>query len=184
MDKSDFDALTRLLSNPGSRRGTLAILGGTFGLLGWQVRSNVVLAKKRKKKHKRRGGTTSPPPPSLTCPPPYTPCGDQCVDLSDNTSNCGACAVVCSSGKVCCNGVCVNLQDNDSNCESCGHQCLPDPIIDGAHGAVCVNGTCEQCALAGHFPVMSPLSQCCRGLHRCTNGTTGRDDCVPDGTPC
>jgi len=181
MDKSDFDALTRLLSNPGSRRRALAVLGGALGLSTWHGGPDVALAKKHKKKHKKRGGTTSPP--TLTCPSPYTPCGDQCVDLSDNTSNCGACAVVCSSGKVCCNGVCVNLQDNDSNCAACGHQCLPDPIIDRPHGAVCVNGTCEQCAPAGNFPETSTLTQCCRGLHRCTSAM-GRDDCVPDGTPC
>src|SRR4051812_17708344 len=45
MDKSDFDALTRLLSNPGSRRRALAVLGGALGLSTWHGGPDVALAK-------------------------------------------------------------------------------------------------------------------------------------------
>src|SRR3954471_2969127 len=127
MDSSDFDAFTRLLTNPGSRRTALAALGGMISVLRWHSPSDDVLAKRPKKKKKKRGGTTSPPPPptsTVSCPTGYTACGEQCFDLTDNRENCGACSVVCSQTKTCCNGVCVDLLDNDSNCSACGHACL------------------------------------------------------------
>jgi len=54
MDSSDFDAFTRLLTNPGSRRAALAALGGMIGVLGWHGPSDDVLAKRHKKKKKRK----------------------------------------------------------------------------------------------------------------------------------
>jgi hypothetical protein len=180
MDKSDFDAFTRLLTNPGSRRTTLAALGGMIGVLGWQGASDVVLARKHKKKNKKRRGT-SPPPLSVECPTGYTACGTQCFDLSDNPSNCGACAVVCSPNKTCCSGVCVDVLDNDSNCSACGQVCLPSPTSERVRGAVCINGTCEFCVLQGPYP---PETQapCCRGLVHCSSQNGTVNDCRPAGT--
>jgi hypothetical protein len=186
MDGSDFDAISRRLGNAGSRRKALATLGTALGLLGLHDGSVFVLARRhKKKKKKKRGGTTSPPPTStITCPTGYSACGEQCFDLSDNPSNCGACAVVCSPSKTCCSGVCVDLQDNDSNCNSCGHACLTrdeDTPLERA-AEICIAGVCVACSVQGAIHQNNPLT-CCRGLHRCFD-EMGRNDCVPDGTPC
>jgi hypothetical protein len=187
MGKSEFDTLTRLLTTPGSRRSALAALGGMIGARGWRGVSDAALAKRhKKKKKKKRGRTTSPPSPpsSLTCPSPYTPCGAQCVDLSDNQENCGACAVVCSQTKTCCSGVCIDLNDNDANCGSCGHACLTRDEDTTRLGAaeICSSGTCAECSVQGSIRMGNPPT-CCRGLHRCFNDM-GRNECVPNGTPC
>ena len=46
------------------------------------------------------------PDVTVTCLPPSTMCGGNCVDLTNNTSNCGACNFDCGSGH-CLNGTCV-----------------------------------------------------------------------------
>jgi Stigma-specific protein, Stig1 len=188
MDGSHFDTFARTLNNPGSRRGVLAtLLGATLGLTGWRGYPDAALARKHKKHKKKHRVASSPPPPTspppISCPTGYTNCANQCFDLSDNPQNCGTCAVVCSPGKACCGGVCTNTQDDDNNCGSCGNQCLPSPVIARPHGAICVNGTCEQCGLQGSFPPGNGLSGCCRGLVLCQR-PTGQNSCDPPGTPC
>ncbi|NOJ79561.1 DUF4215 domain-containing protein [Myxococcus xanthus] len=42
-----------------------------------------------------------------SCPAPRVQCGAQCVDVSSDESNCGACGVVCPAAKTCSSGVCV-----------------------------------------------------------------------------
>ncbi|NVJ05811.1 EGF domain-containing protein [Myxococcus sp. AM001] len=42
-----------------------------------------------------------------SCQPPEVQCGAQCVDLSSDASNCGACGNVCDGGDTCSEGVCV-----------------------------------------------------------------------------
>ena len=44
---------------------------------------------------------------SGACQPPEVQCGTQCVDLSSNPSNCGACGNVCDTGEMCSQGACV-----------------------------------------------------------------------------
>lgn len=41
------------------------------------------------------------------CAPGWVACGDQCVDLSNDRDNCGACDAVCSEGALCEAGACV-----------------------------------------------------------------------------
>jgi hypothetical protein len=61
-------------------------------------------------------------------------CDGQCVDLTTDSDNCGACGAACGAGLVCngggccpsgqgfCDGVCTGL-GNDANCASCGDDC-------------------------------------------------------------
>lgn len=42
-----------------------------------------------------------------SCPAPRVQCGAQCVDVSSDVSNCGACGVVCPAAKTCSSGFCV-----------------------------------------------------------------------------
>jgi hypothetical protein len=96
-------------------------------------------------------------------------CGTQCVTLSSDENNCGACGRACLSEQRCqqgrclcpgtqneCDGVCVDRASDSKNCGSCGHvcedaelcqggQCLPNdtdcsPACSG--GQQCVNGSC------------------------------------------
>lgn len=87
----------------------------------------------------------------LACVVPFANCDQDLtsngceVDLSIDTSNCGACAVDCQGGD-CTSGVCgcggtgnIDLQTNPLNCGSCGNVC------SFAHaGASCVAGNCQQ----------------------------------------
>jgi hypothetical protein len=178
MDGSRFDTLARTLSTTGSRRRALAgLVAGSLGLVALRAEETAAKKGKGKKRKKRKKKS-----PSLTCPSGYTACGQQCFDLRDNTQHCGTCATVCSPGKDCCNGVCTNLQDDDNNCLTCGVKCLPDPLLDRPQGAICVNGTCEQCYFQGSLPEPAPFS-CCRGLIRCSDNR-GRNNCIPAGGTC
>ena len=187
MDGSDFDALTRSLTTASSRRRiTGGLLGGALGLLGWHDQANEVLAKKGKgKKKKKRGGQRRTQ--SLSCPSGYTACGQQCVDLTDNTQHCGACFTVCSPGKACCSGTCANLQDDDNHCAACGRRCRTrdeeTPRLNAAE--ICSNGACVDCSIAGNIREGGP-STCCRGLRFCPGNATGSVParCIPANQAC
>jgi hypothetical protein len=75
--------------------------------------------------------------------------GDECVPLSRDPGNCGACGVTCGFGEICrdglcrlscatglvaCDGECRDLRSNVENCGACGNDCGPD-----AH---CADSTC------------------------------------------
>ena len=64
-------------------------------------------------------------------------CGNQCVDETIDTNNCGGCGIVCDGGTcnqgTCCppgqsecSGVCVDLTSNSSHCGSCTNICEAD----------------------------------------------------------
>ncbi len=83
------------------------------------------------------GGTTSPTTttstPTLTtatldCPPGYTPCNNSyCADFANDSTNCGGCGAICSSGTYCQGGICVYPPD----CVSCGQ------FITEGQGTLC-----------------------------------------------
>jgi Stigma-specific protein, Stig1 len=186
MDDRQFDDLSRSLT-AASRRSVLAALAsGTFGLVSLAISAEEAAGKKGKgkKKKKKRGGQSSPPspPPPLSCPSGYSPCGGQCIDLTDHPQHCGACATVCSPGKECCGGVCANRLDDDNHCGTCGSRCLPNPSSERPQGAICVSGTCQPCTLAGSLPPEG-FNRCCRDLIPCQS-PTGQGECIPAGAPC
>jgi hypothetical protein len=120
------------------------------------------------------GGGTS----SSSCPAGYTKCKGQCVSLSSNPSNCGACGHGCStsspycvngacspcpSGLTLCNGACVNLTGDISNCGACGHNC-------GSGLSFCSGGACY-C----YYTVCGTT---------CTDVTTDANNCGACGNSC
>jgi hypothetical protein len=71
---------------------------------------------------------------SWECVKGYTRCGNSCVDLTGDSSNCGSCGKSCSTGQKCCGGSCTTTAADPKNCGSCGNACPA--------GTSCVNGTC------------------------------------------
>jgi hypothetical protein len=204
MDGFHFDTLTRTLTVAASRRQTLgSLLGGALGLLGSRAEEAAAKkkcppCKKRKQgkcKGKKPDGTACSGGscqsgrcvPTLSCSSGYTPCGQQCVDLRDNTQHCGACFTVCSPGKVCCSGTCANLLDDDNHCAACGRRCLTrdeeTPRLNAAE--ICSNGTCVDCSIAGNIREGGPTT-CCRGLRFCPGNATGSVParCIPANQTC
>jgi hypothetical protein len=180
MDGSRFDTLARSLGTTGSRRRALAgLLAGALGLLAFRAEETAARKRKGKPKKRKKGG--------LTCPSGYTACGQQCVDIKDNTLHCGACFVVCSPGKTCCNGVCANLQDDDNHCSVCGQRCRTNDIETARLSAaeICSNGACVDCSIAGNIRDGNPTT-CCRGLKFCPGASDGSSasKCVPAGQTC
>jgi hypothetical protein len=114
------------------------------------------------------------------CPSGSLPCEGQCVNVTENPLNCGACGVSCSgphSSQVCQNGSCLlSCLDNYLDCDgipSTGCEVNPasDPDHCGGCGVACPRtggtATCDQgtCKLS-----------CSSGYHKCGN------DCVPDSS--
>ncbi|KAK1318843.1 hypothetical protein QJS10_CPB04g01740 [Acorus calamus] len=62
-------------------------------------------------------------------------CWKRCVDLKNDSFNCGRCGKVCSYTEVCCDGQCVNVLFDKSNCGGCGSTC--------AEGSYCRYGMCS-----------------------------------------
>jgi hypothetical protein len=84
------------------------------------------------------------------CPEGFTECGEQCIDLTRDQNNCGACGQACVDGQICdgagacaltcqagfleCDGVCRDPQRSRLHCGACGQSC--------SAGQVCVDGAC------------------------------------------
>jgi hypothetical protein len=75
-------------------------------------------------------------------------CGVDCVDLSGDAANCGACGNVCAPGESCrggacvgcsvvCEGACVELASDRNHCGACGNACAP--------GEYCNDSACHPC---------------------------------------
>ncbi len=95
----------------------------------------------------------SPPPES--CPEGQTACGGECVDLSSNAGNCGACGNSCGLGGVCTGRVC---GAPEPTCLVLGSPCTLGVDICCEHN--CMDGIC-QCAPAGVLGA-NP-GECCSG---------------------
>ncbi|MFH1436849.1 MAG: hypothetical protein ABIJ56_14170 [Pseudomonadota bacterium] len=84
------------------------------------------------------------------CPAGTWRCGGECVDLSSDRDNCGACGHECDAEEVCfdgecilecpagtspCGGTCIDIESNPANCGTCGYVCAP--------GETCSEGRCS-----------------------------------------
>lgn len=105
------------------------------------------------------------------CPAGLTKCGTQCVDLSNDPTNCGACRNVCVSGvcknrscvvcqpgfTACPDGSCADLNNDMQNCGSCHNICPPGSTS-------CQGGTC--------YPTPRVCGPCTRNCDvDCCSGT-------------
>lgn len=87
-------------------------------------------------------------PTTICCGSASAVCGGACVNLNDDSANCGSCGNACAGNQVCdtgscvacatlCNGVCADLANCDTNCGQCGKSCKDNQT--------CSNGSCVQC---------------------------------------
>jgi len=50
--------------------------------------------------------SSTPAIPRISCPAGQLACGQQCVDVANDPTNCGACGIPCAAGQACAAGVC------------------------------------------------------------------------------
>jgi hypothetical protein len=189
MDDHRFDALVKMLSSGGSRRGILHTLGaGTLAALVGKIASvDDAEAKKKhrknKKKKKCKGGTRK-------CNGKCIPVDNCCIDGDcAATEKCvgGECVVKrvecqndddCDAGEVCQNRVCVD-DGNQAECQDAG---------DCAANESCIGGECR-CI----FPEKPCGDVCCASDEACVNGqcvvgqgtcAAGDDICAGDNITC
>jgi hypothetical protein len=125
--------------------------------------------------------TDNPPTP---CDPGQMRCGEVCVDLQTNATNCGACGTACTGTQVCrmgscqtpmmcmgtqtlCGTTCVDTSTDGMNCGSCGNICPA--------GQMCMGGSCAA-------PSCPTGQTSCSGM--CVNTMTDAANCGSCGTTC
>jgi hypothetical protein len=140
LDGHQFDTFTRLFAAGASRRKALRAVAalGAIGL--WRRPAGAV-------------------PAAQYCPDWLTYCPDSgdCVDLSSDLDNCGACGSVCTSGLVaveCQDGECVRANTNcDSGLTFCG------PVI----GCVDLSSDMDNCGGCGDVCESGLVAVTCSG---------------------
>jgi hypothetical protein len=177
MDAKNFDrwtaSVTRLLTEPGSRRRTVALgLAGVSGL--WHLgNADESIAKRKHRKHKKRKKNNQSPPPPAT-----DACTNGVKDGSETDVDCGGGTCKrCALGQACTGRIdCFTARCVGGTCQAC-----EDPIADCTDQCACrqtvggpkvctqktctlhLNGTCdlcapgEQCATAGGNDI-----ECCQ----------------------
>ena len=126
-------------------------------------------------------------------------CSGQCVDISSDEANCGACGNSCSQFEECVSGTCttitcptgtvfcgpdagcVDLSVDTSNCGGCGIQCNTpsEECVSGGCVPTCNPGL-DYCLGAGCVDFSSDTNNCggcgneCSAISICTDGT-----CIP-----
>ncbi|MBL8603387.1 MAG: hypothetical protein JNK72_15790 [Myxococcales bacterium] len=102
-----------------------------------------------------RAADAGPARPTVRCDAPLSPCGDRCVLLSFDQSNCGACGHRCPEGADCangqcrcnpgytltCEGRCTNPMADNNHCGACGQRCVRGQICSGGR---CLAITCPE----------------------------------------
>jgi hypothetical protein len=184
MEGDRFDALTKTLTTTArSRRQTLAGLAlGALSLLGGEAEAK--RHRHRRGHHGKGSGSTQakpptdkpgkPPtsPPSGRCQPGFSNCRGQCVDVSQDRNNCGACATVCPERQSCCptssgGGQCVDTQTSTANCGGCGAAC---PAGLTCCGGRCVNSQTDDANCGGCGTVCLSDRVCQQGSCVCRPG--------------
>ncbi|XP_042477560.1 stigma-specific STIG1-like protein 3 [Macadamia integrifolia] len=64
-----------------------------------------------------------------------TCCNNKCVDLKNDSKNCGSCKNKCKYTYTCCDGECVDLSFDKRHCGECDKKCMT--------GGYCIYGTCD-----------------------------------------
>jgi hypothetical protein len=123
-------------------------------------------------------------PETQLCGEGLTRCGRDCVDLTAETANCGACGVSCGRGQVCnqgqcecrpgttlCDGACVTTTSDAVHCGGCA----------GQGGTTCTAGqVCEQ----GQCKTGCALGTSLRCGDSCVNVQTDPQNCGACGNAC
>ena len=167
MDATHFDAMTRALVAPRSRRRVLvaavgAALGGLLGAAG--LKEAAAACREVGEKCAADGdccaGARCNGKGRCVCKAGRTNCDGRCRDLVTDEQNCGACGQTIPAGKICCFRRARDPETDPNNCGACGVSC---PTLTSCCGGACVNlnlspvhcGACNrQCA---------PGKSCCRG---------------------
>jgi Stigma-specific protein, Stig1 len=117
MNSLRFDALTRLLATPRSRRAAARLAGLALVAVA-AGRGDAVVARGRNRRQ---------------CPAGQTRCHGVCVDLASDADHCGACHVACAPGQMCLQGACGPVRD-PAPCPTDGPS--------GIRGQVSIGPTC------------------------------------------
>lgn len=134
MDSRRFDALTRRLGSPVSRR---SLVGGALASLSGATVGGDAAPKKCAKLTKPCGGKAGKCCPGTKCvkkqckcPRPIIDrCGQRCVNFQTDMLNCGACGSGCKQGQLCQSGSCQCTEDSCSRKSTIG----------------CISGNCVPC---------------------------------------
>ncbi|WP_455903673.1 MopE-related protein [Microbacterium sp.] len=120
-------------------------------------------------------------------------CSGICVDILNDSRNCGACGTTCDAGTRCadgacvcgagltlCRDACVDLTNNANNCGGCGLTCGDDPCVASA----CISRSTEICdgvdndldTQTDEDDAGNPLTRSCdnlcgTGVETCIGGT-------------
>jgi hypothetical protein len=197
MDDRHFDAITRLLATPTSRRAALRRIalgvGLTGSFVGTRTRSSSVSAAQNADcaafcqqlpPGPDRGACVSNAAAgtglSFQCgpaaaDPAHQLCGGVCVDTTTDLLNCGSCAVTCPAGQIC------DLGNCSTPCPAgqtlCGDVCA-SVLIDPDNCGVCGNRCTFPRAGATCVAGTCTLGVCDPGWGNC-NGDPG-DGCETD----
>jgi hypothetical protein len=127
---------------------------------------------------------------ACSCAAGFTECGDDCVTLTTDRRNCGACANVCAPHEACCFGNCVAL-NRDPNCGVCGADCKARgntccPTQGGAARGSCVDlrHDAKNCGSCGRACAQK-YTFCDQGRCACEPGSPPcGSGCCPPGETC
>jgi hypothetical protein len=122
-------------------------------------------------------------PAAAQCTAPEVSCSGQCVDMSRDDDNCGACGVVCKRAEVCeagkcvlacpavqlaCGNVCATPASDPDHCGGCNQRCADDEY--------CSLGSCQK------FNVCAAPLKMCSG--QCRDTQVDRRNCGACGKTC
>ena len=193
MDPKSFDALTRSLATPKSRRRFLATATALAATALTGLRGAAQTGCPPGQSPNRKG--------DCSCPSGTNPCPDGCFDRNGDVNNCGSCGNVCPAGAECrkgecrcpsgtvaCSGICrtqASFADDPSNCGGCGVVC-PLGAPGTCQGAsICTAGVC------GFLPAREgmgcrPASDLCDAPEYCDGISLDcpADGVLPLGTEC